>query len=121
MIPLPSGWCLDGIQFFWSENGVLLTPGDAAGMLAPRYFSRAQRLKPSRESLSQPAQSVTDNIRFVSFPCTIIMQKCKTSSNLTIFLCMHLILYSADWWLLDFKKSLSNNAFFLSACEIELH
>uniref|UniRef100_A0A8C1CB80 2'-phosphotransferase n=1 Tax=Cyprinus carpio carpio TaxID=630221 RepID=A0A8C1CB80_CYPCA len=37
----------DGIQFFWSENGVLLTPGDAAGMLAPRYFSRAQRLKPS--------------------------------------------------------------------------
>ncbi|XP_052430456.1 tRNA 2'-phosphotransferase 1 [Carassius gibelio] len=37
----------DGIQFFWSDNGVLLTPGDAAGMLAPRYFSRAQRLKPS--------------------------------------------------------------------------
>lgn len=37
----------EGIQFFWSENGVLLTPGDAAGMLAPRYFSRAQKLKPS--------------------------------------------------------------------------
>ncbi|KAI2657074.1 tRNA 2'-phosphotransferase 1 [Labeo rohita] len=37
----------DGIQFFWSENGVLLTPGDDAGMLAPRYFSRAQKLKPS--------------------------------------------------------------------------
>ncbi|XP_016130209.1 tRNA 2'-phosphotransferase 1 isoform X1 [Sinocyclocheilus grahami] len=37
----------DGIQFFWSENGVLLTPGDAAGMLAPCYFSQAQRLKPS--------------------------------------------------------------------------
>ncbi|XP_026080921.1 tRNA 2'-phosphotransferase 1-like isoform X2 [Carassius auratus] len=30
-----------------SENGVLLTPGDAAGMLLPCYFSRAQRLKPS--------------------------------------------------------------------------
>lgn len=37
----------DGIRFFWSENGVLLTPGDAAGILAPCYFSRAQRLKPS--------------------------------------------------------------------------
>uniref|UniRef100_A0A8C1TMJ6 tRNA phosphotransferase 1 n=1 Tax=Cyprinus carpio TaxID=7962 RepID=A0A8C1TMJ6_CYPCA len=30
-----------------SENGVLLTPGDAAGMLPPCYFYRAQRLKPS--------------------------------------------------------------------------
>ncbi len=58
MIPLPSCWCLDGIQFFWSENGVLLTTGDAAGMLAPRYFSRAQRLKPSRKSLLQPAHQV---------------------------------------------------------------
>lgn len=37
----------DGIQFFWSENGVLLTPGDAGGMLAPCYFSRAQKLKPT--------------------------------------------------------------------------
>lgn len=37
----------DGIAFFWSENGVLLTPGDAAGFLAPCYFSRVQRLKPS--------------------------------------------------------------------------
>lgn len=37
----------DGIQFFWSANGVLLTPGDAGGILAPCYFSRAQKLKPS--------------------------------------------------------------------------
>uniref|UniRef100_A0A8C1KDB7 2'-phosphotransferase n=1 Tax=Cyprinus carpio TaxID=7962 RepID=A0A8C1KDB7_CYPCA len=34
-------------SIFWSENGVLLTPGDAAGMLPPCYFYRAQRLKPS--------------------------------------------------------------------------
>ncbi|XP_076877460.1 tRNA 2'-phosphotransferase 1 [Brachyhypopomus gauderio] len=38
----------DGIKFYWSENGVLLTPGGADGLLSPRYFSRAQRLKPSQ-------------------------------------------------------------------------
>ncbi|KAG7329352.1 hypothetical protein KOW79_007526 [Hemibagrus wyckioides] len=37
----------DGIQFYWSENKVLLTPGDADGLLAPRYFLRAQRLTPA--------------------------------------------------------------------------
>uniref|UniRef100_A0A672QZV9 2'-phosphotransferase n=1 Tax=Sinocyclocheilus grahami TaxID=75366 RepID=A0A672QZV9_SINGR len=46
-LPGEGGVISDGIQFFWSENGVLLTPGDAAGMLAPCYFSQAQRLKPS--------------------------------------------------------------------------
>lgn len=37
-----------GIPFFWSENGVLLTPGDSEGKLAPHYFSRAIQLKPSQ-------------------------------------------------------------------------
>ncbi|XP_066505601.1 tRNA 2'-phosphotransferase 1 [Hoplias malabaricus] len=36
----------DGIKFYWSENRVLLTTGDGEGLLAPRYFIRAQRLKP---------------------------------------------------------------------------
>ncbi|MBN3304695.1 TRPT1 phosphotransferase, partial [Amia calva] len=40
----------DGISFFWSENGVLLTPGDSEGILAPKYFSRALRLAHPRES-----------------------------------------------------------------------
>lgn len=38
----------DGIQFFWSENGVLLTPGDSEGKLGPSYFCRALQLKPLR-------------------------------------------------------------------------
>lgn len=42
----------DGIQFFWSENGVLLTAGDTEGKLAPKYFSRALRLRPTRSVLS---------------------------------------------------------------------
>ncbi|XP_061900203.1 tRNA 2'-phosphotransferase 1 isoform X2 [Entelurus aequoreus] len=41
----------DGIQFFWSENHVLLTPGDAEGKLPPKYFSRAIRLKPTQSVL----------------------------------------------------------------------
>ncbi|KAJ3588515.1 hypothetical protein NHX12_012107 [Muraenolepis orangiensis] len=41
----------DGIQFFWSENGALLTPGDQDGRLMPKYFSQALQLKPSRSVL----------------------------------------------------------------------
>lgn len=39
--------CTDGIEFFWSENGVLLTAGDAEGKLLPKYFSRALKLRPT--------------------------------------------------------------------------
>ncbi|XP_005806587.1 tRNA 2'-phosphotransferase 1 [Xiphophorus maculatus] len=38
----------DGTEFFWSENGVLLTAGDAEGKLLPKYFTRALKLKPTR-------------------------------------------------------------------------
>uniref|UniRef100_A0A1A8JJN2 2'-phosphotransferase n=2 Tax=Nothobranchius TaxID=28779 RepID=A0A1A8JJN2_NOTKU len=38
----------DGIEFFWSENGVLLTAGNAEGKLLPKYFIQAVRLKPTR-------------------------------------------------------------------------
>ncbi|MEQ2277359.1 tRNA 2'-phosphotransferase 1, partial [Xenotaenia resolanae] len=41
----------DGIEFFWSENGVLLTAGDAEGKLLPKYFTRALTLKPTRSIL----------------------------------------------------------------------
>ncbi|XP_008302590.1 tRNA 2'-phosphotransferase 1 [Stegastes partitus] len=41
----------DGIKFFWSDNGVLLTAGDAEGKLLPKYFSRALRLRPTRSIL----------------------------------------------------------------------
>ncbi|KAM4554728.1 tRNA 2'-phosphotransferase 1 isoform 2-T2 [Odontesthes bonariensis] len=41
----------DGIEFFWSENGVLLTAGDAEGKILPKYFIRAIRLRPTRSML----------------------------------------------------------------------
>nr|XP_061793063.1 tRNA 2'-phosphotransferase 1-like [Nerophis lumbriciformis] len=41
----------DGIEFFWSENHVLLTSGNVEGKLPPEYFSQALRLKPTRSIL----------------------------------------------------------------------
>ncbi|KAJ4945741.1 hypothetical protein JOQ06_023419 [Pogonophryne albipinna] len=38
----------DGIEFFWSDNGVLLTAGDDEGKLIPKYFIRALKLRPTR-------------------------------------------------------------------------
>ncbi|KAG8437958.1 hypothetical protein GDO86_008590 [Hymenochirus boettgeri] len=36
----------DGIQFYWSSNRVLLTPGDADGLLLPKYFLQILQLRP---------------------------------------------------------------------------
>lgn len=41
----------DGIRFFWSDNGVLLTTGDSEGKLLPKYFSRALKLRPTKVML----------------------------------------------------------------------
>ena len=42
-IYVDAGKCArDGVPFYLSENGVILTPGDAAGMLPVKYFSRAE-------------------------------------------------------------------------------
>lgn len=40
----------DGISFFRSANGVILTPGDADGFLLPKYFKEALQLRPAREN-----------------------------------------------------------------------
>ncbi|CAB1325036.1 unnamed protein product [Coregonus sp. 'balchen'] len=50
-LPGEDGVISEGIQFFWSENSVLLTPGDTEGKLHPRYFSRALKLRPTQSIL----------------------------------------------------------------------
>ncbi|KAM3613177.1 uncharacterized protein V6R79_021985 [Siganus canaliculatus] len=47
-LPGEDGVISDGLEFFWSENGVLLTAGDKEGKLLPKYFSRALRLRPTK-------------------------------------------------------------------------
>ncbi|XP_040604456.1 tRNA 2'-phosphotransferase 1 isoform X2 [Mesocricetus auratus] len=42
----------DGIPFFRSANGVILTPGNAEGFLLPKYFKEALQLRPTRKPLS---------------------------------------------------------------------
>ncbi|XP_053304672.1 tRNA 2'-phosphotransferase 1 [Spea bombifrons] len=39
----------DGIPFFWSANRVLLTPGNADGLLLPKYFLQVLQLRPQRQ------------------------------------------------------------------------
>lgn len=81
---------LDGIRFFLSENGVLLTPGDSEGKLAPCYFCRALRLKPSRKLLM--------------FICLVSLNICYTkrlriiwhviylySLSFELFICQHIL------------------------------
>uniref|UniRef100_A0A8C5QWE3 2'-phosphotransferase n=1 Tax=Leptobrachium leishanense TaxID=445787 RepID=A0A8C5QWE3_9ANUR len=40
----------DGINFFWSSNHVLLTPGNTDGVLLPKYFQKVLQLKPQSYS-----------------------------------------------------------------------
>ncbi|XP_047375267.1 tRNA 2'-phosphotransferase 1 isoform X3 [Sciurus carolinensis] len=40
----------DGISFFRSANGVILTPGNNDGFLPPKYFKEALQLIPTREN-----------------------------------------------------------------------
>lgn len=50
----------DGIPFFRSANGVILTPGNADGFLLPKYFKEALQLRPTRKRLSLAGDEETE-------------------------------------------------------------
>ncbi|KAF5915774.1 hypothetical protein HPG69_013724 [Diceros bicornis minor] len=50
----------DGIPFFRSTNGVILTPGNADGFLPPKYFKEALQLRPTRKPLSLAGDEETE-------------------------------------------------------------
>ncbi|XP_006149878.1 tRNA 2'-phosphotransferase 1 isoform X2 [Tupaia chinensis] len=50
----------DGIPFFRSANGVILTPGNADGFLLPKYFKEALQLRPTRSPLSLAGDKETE-------------------------------------------------------------
>ncbi|XP_032009118.1 tRNA 2'-phosphotransferase 1 isoform X3 [Hylobates moloch] len=47
----PLALAADGIPFFRSANGVILTPGNTDGFLLPKYFKEALQLRPTRKPL----------------------------------------------------------------------
>ncbi|KAL2805761.1 tRNA 2'-phosphotransferase 1 isoform 3 [Daubentonia madagascariensis] len=51
----------DGIPFFRSANGVILTPGNADGFLLPKYFKEALQLYPTRKPLSLAGDKETED------------------------------------------------------------
>uniref|UniRef100_A0A4X1VID2 2'-phosphotransferase n=1 Tax=Sus scrofa TaxID=9823 RepID=A0A4X1VID2_PIG len=50
----------DGIPFFRSANGVILTPGNTDGVLLPKYFKEALQLRPTRKPLSLAGNGETE-------------------------------------------------------------
>lgn len=50
----------DGIPFFRSANGVILTPGNTDGVLLPKYFKEALQLRPTRKPLSLAGNEETE-------------------------------------------------------------
>ncbi|XP_033612439.1 tRNA 2'-phosphotransferase 1 isoform X2 [Fukomys damarensis] len=59
-LPGDPGVISDGIPFFRSANGVILTPGDADGFLLPKYFKEALQLSPARKPLSLAGDKETE-------------------------------------------------------------
>ncbi|KAE8607451.1 hypothetical protein XENTR_v10011191 [Xenopus tropicalis] len=49
----------DGLLFFWSSNRVLLTPGNADGLLLPKYFLRALQLRPQSKFFCKSDQKLS--------------------------------------------------------------
>jgi 2'-phosphotransferase len=41
-----------GIRFYLSKNGVILTPGNEAGFLEPKFFKKVQRVRRSTEMIA---------------------------------------------------------------------
>ncbi|XP_009184018.2 tRNA 2'-phosphotransferase 1 isoform X1 [Papio anubis] len=56
----PLALAADGISFFRSANGVVLTPGNTDGFLLPKYFKEALQLRPTRKPLSLAGDEETE-------------------------------------------------------------
>nr|XP_058925060.1 tRNA 2'-phosphotransferase 1 isoform X2 [Kogia breviceps] len=59
-LPGDPGVISDGIPFFLSANGVILTPGNVDGVLPPKYFKEALQLRPTRKPLSLAGNEETE-------------------------------------------------------------
>lgn len=48
----------DGIEFFRSRNGILLSPGDSRGFISPMYFKRVINVRTGENLLEKPLSTV---------------------------------------------------------------
>ncbi|XP_004682736.1 PREDICTED: tRNA 2'-phosphotransferase 1 [Condylura cristata] len=71
----------DGISFFRSANGVILTPGNADGFLLPKYFKEALQLRPTRKPLSLAGNEETE---CPSSPGTVPEEEAWPNHNICI-------------------------------------
>ncbi|KAF4593119.1 hypothetical protein EYR38_008829 [Pleurotus pulmonarius] len=99
----------DGIKFFLSANGVVLTEGDERGYLDPKYFKRVMNGK--REPLPGWEGSSTE-VNYGRRPNKSLMSTGSPSAYLlwAILSCIFLVFFSIHLWLYDKFKCLKWHA-----------